>query len=151
MTETPATPPPGTPPSPRGAPSFPPGRYGRRRAQRPRRTWAIALLVVAVLAVTSLVAVRLYRMYGDPVYRADVITYTDATDTQLVVTFRVTLPPGGAANCVLRARARDGAEVGRAEVRVDAPPGQTQVTTSHRLATSRRAFVGEVLRCRPPA
>jgi hypothetical protein len=142
VTETPATPPP-------GAPSFPPGRYGRRRAERPRRTWAVALLVAAVLAVTTMVAVRLYQMYGDPAYDADVITYTEATETQLVVTFRVTVPAGGAADCVLRARARDGAEVGRAEVRVDAAPGQTRVTTSHRLATSRQAFVGEVLRCRP--
>lgn len=144
MTETPATPPPGTP-------SFPPGRYGRRRALRSRRPWVVALLMAAALAVTGLVAVRLYRTYGDPAYDADVITYTDATDTQLVVTFRVTVPAGGAADCVLRARARDGAEVGRADVRVDAAPGQTQVTTSHRLATSRQAFVGEVLRCRPAA
>lgn len=141
MTETHATPPP-------GPPSFPPGRYGRRRAERRRRPWAVALLLAAAVAVTSLVALRLYRMYGDPVYDADVLTYTGVTDTHLDITFRVTIPPGGAADCILRARARDGATVGSAEVRVAAPAGQRHVTTTHRLPTSREAFVGEVLRCR---
>lgn len=105
--------------------------------------------MIIAIAVSGLVAVRLYRMYGDPAYDVDVITYTDVTEKQLVLTFRVTVPAGGAADCVLRARARDGAEVGRAEVRVDAAPSQTQVTMRHRLATSRQAFIGEVLRCRP--
>jgi Domain of unknown function (DUF4307) len=142
VTETHATPTP-------GPPSFPPGRYGRRRAERRPRPWTIALLMIVAIAVSSLVAVRLYRMYGHPTYDADVITYTDVTDKQLVLTFRVTVPAGGAADCVLRARARDGAEVGRAEVRVNAASNQTQITTSHRLTTSRQAFVGEVVRCRP--
>ena len=142
MTETPATP-------PSGAPVFPPGRYGRRRSARRRRPWLVALLALAVLALTSLIAVRLYSMYGDPHYDATVITYTDVTDSQMVITFRVTLPAGESATCTLRARARDGAVVGRADVRVAASPGGTVVTRSQPVATTRRAFVGEVLRCRP--
>jgi hypothetical protein len=135
-----------TPPS--GAPVFPPGRYGRRRSTESRRPWLAALLALGALVVTSLIAVRLYQTYGSPHYDATVITYTEMTDSSVLITFRVTVPAGESAACVLRARARDGAEVGREDVRVDAPPGGTSVTSSHRLSTSRRAFVGEVLRCR---
>jgi hypothetical protein len=101
------------------------------------------------VAVCSLVALRLYRMYGDPAYDAQVITYTDITDSQVVVVFRVTVPEGGSADCVVRARSRDGAVVGREDVRVDAAPGETRPTVTHRLATSARPMLGEVLRCRP--
>lgn len=141
MTETHAT-------SGSRAPVFPPGRYGRRRAARARRPWVLALLIAAMLAASSLVMIRLYRLYGDPNYDAEVITYTDITDSQVVVDFRVTVPAGSSAICLLRARSRDGAEVGRAEVRIDAAPGQKHPLTSYRLPTSGRALIGEVVRCR---
>ncbi|MER7330168.1 MULTISPECIES: DUF4307 domain-containing protein [unclassified Micromonospora] len=144
MTETHATLPP-------GAPAFPPGRYGRRREPGRRRPLLAALLVIALVAVLSLVTVRLYRQYGDPNYDAQVITYTGITDSQVLVDFRVTVPEGGSAVCVLRARDRDGAEVAREEVTVTARPGRRQVTAQHRLVTSARPFIGEVVRCRPPA
>ena len=136
MTETQAT----TPPD---APVFPPGRYGRRRPM------VLALLVVAALVASGLLALRLYRMYGDPTYDPQVITYTDITDTQIVVVFQVTLPEGGSADCRVRARSRDGVEVGLAEVRVDAAPGEKQAIVTYRLATTGRALIGEVLRCWP--
>ncbi|AVT31425.1 MULTISPECIES: DUF4307 domain-containing protein [unclassified Plantactinospora] len=142
MSETPATPVP-------TAPVFPPGRYGHRRAQRRRRPWVAALLAVALLVVMSAVSYRLYRQYGDPNYDAQVITYTEITDSQLVLDFRVTVPAGGSAICVLRARSKDGAEVAREEVRVDAEPGQRHLTARHRLVTTARPILGEVLRCRP--
>ncbi|MEH0973926.1 DUF4307 domain-containing protein [Micromonospora sp. CPCC 205546] len=144
MTETHATLPP-------GAPAFPPGRYGRRREPGRRRPLLVALLAVVMVAVMILVAVRLYRQYGDPNYDAEVITYTGITDRQVLVDFRVTVPEGGSAVCLLRARDRDGAEVAREEVTVTAPPGQRQVATQHRLVTTARPFIGEVLRCRPLA
>ena len=50
--------------------------------------------IVLGLAVTSLIAMRLYQMYGNPHYDATVVTYTEVTDSQIVVTFRVTIPPG---------------------------------------------------------
>ncbi|MEQ4301222.1 DUF4307 domain-containing protein [Plantactinospora sp. B6F1] len=144
MPETPATPVP-------NAPVFPPGRYGRRRALRRRRPWVSALLAVVLLAVLGAVSYRLYRQYGDPNYDAQVITYTEITDSQLMLEFRVTVPEGGSATCVLRARSRDGAEVAREEVRVTAEPGQRHLTIRHRLATTARPILGEVLRCRPAA
>ncbi|HEX5542118.1 MAG TPA: DUF4307 domain-containing protein [Micromonospora sp.] len=143
MTETPAT-------SPPTAETFPPGRYGRRRNPRRQRPWLMAVLVVGVIAAGVLVTARLYSLYGDPTYDAQVITYTEITDTQVVIDFQVTVPPGGSADCMLRARSQNGAEVGRTEVRVEAPPGERQVRARHRLTTSTRPVLGEVLRCRPP-
>lgn len=144
MTETHATIPP-------GAPIFPPGRYGRRRTPGRRRPLLVGLLAVALAAVLSLVVLRLYTMYGDPTYDADVITYTGITDSQVVVDFQVIVPPGGSAVCILRARSQDGAEVGLAEVTVTARPGERQITAQHRLVTTARPFIGEVLRCQPAA
>ena len=142
MTETHAT----TTPD---VPVFPPGRYGRRREAGRRRPLLVALLALALVAALSVVAVRLYQQYGDPDYKAQVITYTGITDQQVLVDFRVTVPSGGSAVCLLRARGRDGAQVGLAEVTVTADPGRRHVTTQHRLATTSRPFIGEVLRCRP--
>jgi hypothetical protein len=131
--------------TPPAAPLFPPGRYGRRREPRRRRRAGVALALAAVLLAGFAVAVILYQRYGDPAYRAEVVGYTDITDSQVVLRFRVHLPPGAGAVCAVRARARDGSVVGRAEVPV---PAETPEVT-YRLATSARPFVGEVVRCRP--
>jgi hypothetical protein len=130
------------------APVFPPGRYGRRREPRRRRPWLVALLLAVVIVIGAALAVRLYRQYGDPTYDGHVLRYSDITDTQVMIEFRVTVPAGGEAICVVRARSRDGAEVGKAEVRVDAPPGETRPVTRYLLATTARPINGEVVRCR---
>ncbi|MDG4828662.1 DUF4307 domain-containing protein [Solwaraspora sp. WMMD1047] len=131
------------------APVFPPGRYGRRRSGQRRRPWLAGLLAAAMIAGLALVSMRLYQQYGDPNYTAEVITYTEITDNQVLVDFRVTVPPGGAATCVVRARSRDGAEVAREEVVVRAAPGERHPTVRHRLVTTARPMLGEVVRCRP--
>ncbi len=138
MTETRAT-----------TPAFPPGRYGRRRDGR-RRIFAPALFGVVILAVSLLLAVKLYKQYGDPTYDAQVIRYTAPTDREMLIDFTVRVPVGGAAVCALRARAYDGAEVGRREVTVPGAAGgnDQQVTASEAIPTTARAFIGEVVRCR---
>jgi Domain of unknown function (DUF4307) len=108
----------------------------------------MALLVALVIAAGLLVAFRLYRLYGDPTYDAQVIRYSGITDTAVVVDFQVNVPPGGAARCVLRARSYDGAEVGRAEATVTAPAGHRRAVARHTVATSARPFIGEVVGCR---
>jgi hypothetical protein len=134
--------------TPTGAPVFPPGRYGRRREPRRRRPWLVAALVAALLLVAAVAIVPLYRKYGDPTYDAQVITYTGITDTRIDVTFRVTVPRGGSAICLVRARSRDHAEVGHEEVRADAAPGVRTAVVTHSLVTTSRPIVGEVVRCR---
>ena len=137
MTETRAT-----------APVFPPGRYGKRRDGR-RHVLVPALFAAALIVVLLLVSIRLYRQYGDPTYDAQVIRYVDISDTQVTIDFLVTVPPGGSATCVLRARSYDGAEVGRRSVQVTAADGERQVTASELVRTTARPFIGEVLRCGP--
>jgi hypothetical protein len=129
-------------------PAFPPGRYGRRRDPR-RRLLGPVLFAVLILGASVLLAVKLYGQYGDPNYDAQVIRYTGITDSQVVIDFTVRVPPGGSATCVLRARAYDGAEVGRREVTVTAAPGERQATASEPVPTTARSFIGEVVRCRP--
>ncbi|HEY6594190.1 MAG TPA: DUF4307 domain-containing protein [Asanoa sp.] len=141
MTETHAT-------TPAGTPVFPPGRYGRRRAPRRRRPWLMVALVAVMVIVGTAVAVRLYRSYGDPTYQPEVVTWANLSDTRVSVTFRVRVPTGGSAVCVVRARSREGVEVGSEEVRVIAAPGQRRPTITHELAVTGRAIVGEVPRCR---
>ncbi|HEX8628090.1 MAG TPA: DUF4307 domain-containing protein [Catenuloplanes sp.] len=141
MTETHATP-------AAGPPVFPPGRYGRRRERRRRPALAV-VLAMGVLIAGTLIAVRLYRLYGDPLYDAQLIGYTGITDTQVVVDFRVNLPPGGAAVCALRARSYDGVEVGRVEVPVRAEPQRRLAVAREVVRTTARPFIGEVVRCRP--
>lgn len=148
MTETHATATP-APPGTATSPAFPPGRYGRRRQPRRRRRWVPLLLAAALVMALGAVTVRLYGLYGDPNYRAQVITYTEITDSQVVIEFRVTVPAGASATCVVRARSRDGAEVGREDVLVTSLPGQRHPIVRHRLATTARPLVGEVPRCRP--
>ncbi|ATO14947.1 DUF4307 domain-containing protein [Micromonospora sp. WMMA1998] len=142
MSETHATVTPGTP-------VFPPGRYGRRREPGRRRPLLLALTVTVLLAVLGLAAAKLYSQYGDPEYQGEMISYTGITDSRVVVDFRVTVPPGGSATCLLRARSHDGAEVGHVEATVTAESGQRHVRARQEVPTSARPFIGEVLRCRP--
>jgi hypothetical protein len=143
MTETPTA-------TTQTAPVFPPGRYGRRRAQRRHRPALVAGLALVTLVVGTLVSVRLYKNYGDPAYDAQVVTYTDISDAGLTLTFRVTIPEGGQATCVVRARSKDGAEVGKQDVLVrDAAGDGATTTVTERLVTTAKPFVGEVLRCVP--
>ncbi|HZN72632.1 MAG TPA: DUF4307 domain-containing protein [Micromonosporaceae bacterium] len=139
MTETHAT-----------APAFPPGRYGRRRQARRTPRWLPVVLALVVVATGFLLAVRLYEEYGDPTYRVSTTRYGEITDDGVTVDFTVLLPPGGSAVCVVRARAYSGKEVGSAEVTVAAPPGTRSASSSYRLATTERPYMGEAIRCGPP-
>lgn len=126
-------------------------RDARHTIFRRRRPVLTALVGLALVAALGTIVVRLYQQYGSPEYDPTVIAYTDITDSQVLIDFRVTVPPGGSAVCVVRARDRAGAEVAREQVTVTAQPDERQVRTQHLLVTEGRPFIGEVLRCRRPA
>jgi hypothetical protein len=129
-------------------PVFPPGRYGRRREERPTRRWVPVALGMLVVAAGVVAAVLLTQQYGaGRPYDANVERFYDITEEQVVVEFTVVVPEGETAVCAVRARGRDGAEVGREEVRVTPQPGQTRPRVVHRLRTEAAPVTGEVQRC----
>ena len=107
-------------------------------------------LGAVVVIVGVLVAGRLAGLYGPGrPYDADVIRFYDITAEQVVVEFTVVVPEGETAVCAVRARARDGSEVGREEVRVEPAAGVTRPHVVHTLATTDEPVTGEVQRCWP--
>lgn len=137
--------------APDPAPHFPPGRYGRRRQPRSQvRRWLPYALAALVLLAGTAIAVKLYRQYALAPYQVRVLTVTNIEEQQVTVTFEVRKPAGEPALCTVRARSREGEEVGRAEVRV--PGGAADETTSrvtYTLQTTKRPVTGEVPGCGP--
>jgi hypothetical protein len=129
-------------------PVFPPGRYGRRRDPRRRRVPLPLLLALLGALVGLVVTVRLYQRYGTVAHRPEVFAIEEFADDHVTFGFRVYKPPGEASTCQVRARARNGAEVGAADVAVPAgAPGTDSVTVRYRLATTGRPVSAEVIRC----
>jgi Domain of unknown function (DUF4307) len=125
------------------APTFPAGRYGRRREPRRNTRGPVLLLAVGSL-VGLLLAVVLYQRYGAPDYRPQVVNFQTAGD-HVTMRFQVHKPSGDPVTCHVRARDRDGVEVGAADVAV--PAGKT-VTVTYTLATSGPPVSAEVPVCR---
>jgi len=128
-------------------PVFPPGRYGRRREPTPpRRRWVIAIVAAVVVAAALSISIKLFQQYGQPEYAPQVRRYFDVTDSGVSVEFVVRKPADKVGTCVVRARSKDGAQVGLANV--DAPLGDPVVVT-YRLSTTARPFAIDVPRCDP--
>jgi len=127
------------------APTFPLGRYGRRRERGPAPRWIVPALLCAVLAGALGLAVTGFRNQSSAV-QAEVRSYA-VGPAEVRVTFDVTRPGGEPVQCLVRARDRQGAEVGRALVQV--PAGRRQVTVTHTLPTRGRPITGEVFGCSP--
>lgn len=127
-------------------PIFPPGRYGRRRAERRPRRWLTGLLFAAVLAASLGIGYRLYVQYGSPSYTPRILAETERTDSSVTIRFEVRGPGGKRpAICLVRARAMDGLVVGSAEVTV---PAGTRVEQTYTLVTTQRAFAVDIPNCR---
>lgn len=126
------------------APIFPAGRYGRRREPRRNTRGLVLLLAAAGTLVGVLLAVVLYQRYGTPDYRPQVVNFQTAGD-HVTMRFQVHKPSGDPATCHVRARNRDGVEVGAADVAV--PAGKT-VTVTYTLVTSGPPVSAEVPVCR---
>jgi Domain of unknown function (DUF4307) len=134
------------------APSFPPGRYGRRRdpVRRRRLRWVTYVLAAAVIVAGVGIAVKLYRQYELAPYQVRVISVTDLTDSAVTVTFEVHKPAGEPATCTVLGHTRDGVEVGKASVDVPAGNGDETVTrVTYTLRTAGRPVTAEVPGCGP--
>lgn len=129
-------------------PTFPPGRYGRRRTPGSNAKPLVIGLAVAALALLSFFGFRLYLAYGDQNYSADVTRFT-TTDSAVNVEFIIRLPEGGKAQCVVRARDASGSEVGRAIVEVSAGAEPKRTVATYRLATKGKPVTGELAGCGP--
>ncbi|GAA1602263.1 DUF4307 domain-containing protein [Actinoplanes couchii] len=129
-------------------PVFPPGRYGRRREGGPRRLVPIVWTLVFALGLGGLTW-GYYVRYGSTDYTADIIGWSDSSDREMVIEFRVRVPEGATAMCMLRARDFEGYEVGRRAVTVPAPDGGGTVEVREAVPTKERGAVGDVMGCRP--
>jgi hypothetical protein len=136
---------------PQTAPTFPPGRYGRRREPaRPGRRWLTAALATVVALGGVAVAAKLYRQYTLAPYQVQVLGVTDLSETAVTVTFEVRRPAGQSARCTVVAHTRDGEEVGRAELMVPSHGADdTAATVTYTLATTKRPMTAEVPGCGP--
>ncbi|MGB9376579.1 MAG: DUF4307 domain-containing protein [Mycobacteriales bacterium] len=125
-------------------PAFPAGRYGRRRGPARQARWLIPVLVVAVVALTTVLAVVAYHRQTSEV-QASVRNYA-VSDSGVSVTFEVSKPADRAASCDLRARDTRGAVVGHVRVPLEAKPRTLVITRT--VPTHARAVSGEVVGCR---
>ena len=126
-------------------PARSPERYGRA-AGRPAPRWVLPLLVSLVVLAGLTVAVVGYRRFGNPPVEAHVVGFQTAPRSVSIRLLVARDEPDRTAVCRVRARARDGAEVGYQEVRVPAGPGQTTLAVT--MSTSARPIVVDVLGCR---
>ncbi len=124
--------------------TFPPGRYGPRRAPRPRQRWLAVSLLIVVLIAAGAVSWKLYSTYSANVIEVRVTAFSVVSEHQVHVQFQFTKDHDSAVTCIVRARARDGTEVGRANVVV---PKDGSRTRSYALNTRKKAVTGEVLQC----
>ena len=120
----------------------PVGRYGTRRS--PRIFYAVG---AALLLAVTVIAVLLGRHASTLAVSSGVRAFT-THERSVTITFEVRKRAAAAAVCILRARDRDGAEVGRREVAVPArPDGQRTSVLSETVTTTGRPVTGELYSC----
>lgn len=107
--------------------TLPEGRYGSRARQPMGRVWKWVLTGVGVLLAMG-VAFVAYRNLGSSPIEAERTAFSPVGTDSMRITIAVTRDePSRPAVCVVRARAKDGAESGRKEVLI--PPGESTIST----------------------
>jgi hypothetical protein len=107
----------------------------------------VALVIALALVFVGSVLAIGWRL-ANPAVTSSLRAYDVVSDEQVDVTFLVRrADPNTPVTCILRARDREGREVGRLTVEVRT--GSTEVVQTESLATSGRAILGEVQECRP--
>lgn len=134
--------------SPTSVRSRPDGRY-----DPPSRVAArllAVLLTVLLVALMAAIGNLIWSRAGGSDVEARVTRYAVLDDGDRVrLELEVSKPAGSPAYCVVRARTRDGVEVGRAVLDVDpAGTAQESVRLTHVLETTGRAATADVVGCR---
>ncbi|MCW2715670.1 MAG: hypothetical protein JWN88_2717 [Frankiales bacterium] len=124
----------------------PPGRYDEP-SKLGQRAVAV-LLSLLFLALLAAIGSTLRSRFGGDAVRGQVLGYDVRSDAEVVIDLEVSKSAGRQAYCVVRARGRDGTEVGRDVAVLDAvgSPERTARGTFS-LATTARAVTGEVRAC----
>jgi hypothetical protein len=130
-------------------PVYPPGRYGRRRESGRRRSLPLVLAAIVCGVVALGVSWAYYQKFGQTDYSPEIVGWNEPTDAEMVIKFRVRVPSGETASCMLRARDFQGYELGTRTVEVPAKPGGGEIVVTESVPTTARASVGDVMSCRP--
>lgn len=126
--------------------SGPRATYPTDRSPRSKRRWFYGLALLVVAAGVG-IAYLGFRQFGDPEVSGQATGYELLSSDRVAVQYTVNRSnPDDAVVCIVRARAKDGSEVGRREVVVPAG-GDLQVGARVELTTSRPAVIGEVFGC----
>ncbi|MFT4086897.1 MAG: DUF4307 domain-containing protein [Gordonia sp. (in: high G+C Gram-positive bacteria)] len=136
-------------PKPRSGPR---ATYPADQSPSSKRRWFLVLSVAVVVAGLG-IAYAGYQKFADPDVSGQATGYDLVSNNTVAVQYTVNRnDPSRAVACVVRARDKDGAEVGRREVLI---PGDhlQQVQARTEVRTSAPAVIGEVFGCtaNPPA
>ena len=126
---------------------LPEGRYGSRVRKTPRRglRWALFGLVLLGALVVTVVA---YNNLGSQPIEGKQVAFDVLDDQSVRVTLEVRRnEPERPVDCVVRARAESGDEVGRKEVLIPPSAAVDTVRNETVIRTSSRGVVGEVYGC----
>lgn len=124
---------------------LPEGRYGRSADQHADRRLKIvgAGLSVALLAMVGWFG---YDYIAGQKISAEIIKFDVASGTEVQVHLEVRKDRDATGTCTLRSRAKDGAEVGRLDVRVGRP-GETRIDQVVKVRTTAMATSAELVGC----
>ncbi|GAC80569.1 protein of unknown function [Gordonia malaquae] len=126
--------------------SGPRATYPVEQSSSSKKRWFYALSALVVVAGVGL-AYAGYTQFADPEVSGSATAFEILSSDTVSVQYTVNRSnPDEAVACVVRARAQDGAEVGRREVLIPAG-GETQVGAKTEVLTSRPAVIGEVFGC----
>ncbi|MBB4674113.1 DUF4307 domain-containing protein [Crossiella cryophila] len=124
---------------------LPEGRYGRSSDRR-TPPWVRVALLVAGVSVGGVLAFVGYRNLGITPIEGKQTAYQVLDNTAVKISFEVARDqPERPAVCVVRARSKDGDEVGRREVYI--APSESTVIESAVIKTSRPGITAVVFGC----
>ena len=128
-------------------PPLPQARYGRAPVRAAtRRRVAIVLGVLATLALIG-AAVAAYQRFEGVDVEGKMAAYEVLDDQTVEITISVTRKnPATPAVCIVRARSKDGVEIGRREVLVGPADARTVAVTTT-VKSFLRPFVGDIYGC----